>query len=132
MKYIKKYNESLSQLGSGELKDYFIDIYDNYDTELEVYNKGEYLKSDEVLRGNIDGNMYSFLEEFNFILTFRIEPDVSDYINQRTEYSLSGTIESYRHNHSLLSFVKKKFDSLTNDYKFYIKNSYKCYFFFNI
>jgi hypothetical protein len=132
MKYIKKYNESLSQLGSDELKDYFIDIYDNYDTEIEVYNKDEYLKSEEVLRGNIDGNMHSFLEEFNFIFTFQIKPDVYDYTNQRTEYSLVGTIESYEHNNSLLSFVKKKFDSLTSDYKFYIKDYYKCYFFFNI
>ena len=126
---IKKF-ESFSDDFKEDLKEYLSDVLDVYDTEITICTKEEYLESEEVKRGKIDSNQYHFLEQANYVVKTNIKsnPNVKRF---NPEYSLEGAIKAAKHNYDLLSSIKNGLDVLGVSYKFYIKDTYQCYFFIN-
>lgn len=123
-----------------DLKNYLSDAFDLYDTKVTIWTKEEYLESEEVKRGNINGHQSRFLDHSNYIVKTNIKsnPEVKkelnfdlSNINKPLEYSLEGAIKSAKHNYDLLSSIKNGLDGLNVNYKFYIKDIYQCYFFIN-
>jgi hypothetical protein len=132
---IKKF-ESFSDDFKEELKEYLSDVSDLYDVELIIWTKEEYLESDEVKDGYIDGNQSRFADQSNYIVKFNMQsyPMVKKEfsianINKPTEYSLDGTIKASKHNYDLLNSIKMGLDRLRCEYYFYIKNINDCYLF---
>jgi hypothetical protein len=131
---VKKF-ESFSHSTKEDIIEVLSDIYDIYDNKFEVFTKIEYLNSDEVKRGNIDGNMYTNLETIGddgHVVKFRTFSYSSkdwweEYGSRR--YSVDDFIESTKKNLEMMKIVKGGFNSLNLNYIFYIKNSYLCYFF---
>jgi hypothetical protein len=134
MRHIRKFNENQSgEVDLEDLRDYFSDLEDLFDSEMKIYTKSGYLNSDDVKGGNVNGNIYSYLKDYDYLIITRIKSYPSSFTG-RSVYSLSGAIESSKYNHDLLSLIKSKLDNtkLIDEYEFYLKDSYKCYFFFNV
>jgi hypothetical protein len=130
---IKKF-ESFSDDFKNDLREYLIEVYDDFDTEIEIWTKEEFLATDEVMRGNINGHQNRYLKNSNFVVKTRIKPNpytISGGNGGNQEYSLEGAIESAKHNYDILTVIKNGLESLNVDYKFYIRETYQCFFFIN-
>jgi hypothetical protein len=132
---IKKF-ESFSDDFKEDLKEYLSDVIDLYDTKITIWTKEEYLESEEVKSGRINGNQSRLVEQANYVVKTNIKPNPDikrefsiANINKPTEYSLEGAIKSSKHNFDLLSSIKNGLEGLGVSYKFYIKDTYQCYFF---
>ncbi len=126
---IKKF-ESFSDDFKNDLREYLIEVYDDFDTEIEIWTKEEFLATDEVMR--VNGHQYNYLRDSNFVVKTYIKPN--PYIptgGGHIEYSLEESIKASKHNYDILTVIKNGLESLHVDYKFYIKDTYQCFFFIN-